>query len=76
MVLLWLWCRLAVTALIRPLAWELKYAMVAALKKRRKKEHLSIHGTSITAAHMDMTSVWTTTSIRLSLKGLKTVGSS
>ena len=25
--LLWLWCRLAAAALIRPVAWELPYAM-------------------------------------------------
>ena len=34
--LLWLWCRPAAAALIRPLAWELLYATGAALK--RKKE--------------------------------------
>ena len=32
-MLLWLWCRLAVIALIRPLAGELPYASVAALKR-------------------------------------------
>ena len=40
-MLLWLWCRLEATALIRPLAWELSYAVDAALKgqkKKRKKE--------------------------------------
>ena len=37
LTLLWLWCRLAATALIRPLAWELPYAMGAALKSKRKK---------------------------------------
>ena len=31
-VLLWLWCRLAATALIRPLAWEPPYATEAALE--------------------------------------------
>jgi len=41
--LLWLWCRLAATAPIRPLAWEPPYAAEAALemakrKKRKKKE--------------------------------------
>jgi len=39
--LLWLWCRLAVTAPIRPLAWEPPYAASAALKRqkpKRKKE--------------------------------------
>ena len=45
--LLWLWCRPAATALIRPLAWEPPYAKGAALKKakrpkkkKRKKEKI------------------------------------
>ena len=39
-VLLWLWCRpAAVAALIRPLAWELPYAMCMALKKQKKKKN-------------------------------------
>ena len=33
--LLWLWCRPAAAALIRPLAWELPYAADAALKMGR-----------------------------------------
>ena len=33
LALLWLWCRLEATALIQPLAWELPFAMGAALKK-------------------------------------------
>ena len=39
--LLWLWCRLAATALIRPLPWEPPYAVSVALKsskKERKRE--------------------------------------
>jgi len=32
LALLWLWCRLAAAALIRPLAWELPYALGAILK--------------------------------------------
>ena len=45
--LLWLWCRLAATALIGPLAWEPPYAMGVALKKnpkrqeKRKKKNIS-----------------------------------
>ena len=35
--LLWLWCRPAATALIRPLAWELPYAVGAALEKTKIK---------------------------------------
>ena len=43
-MLLWLWCRPAATAPIRPLAWEPPYAMGAApekaksWKKKKKKE--------------------------------------
>ena len=36
--LLWLWCRLAATALIGPLAWEPPYAMGATQKKTKKKK--------------------------------------
>ena len=35
--LLWLWCRLAAVAPIRPLARELPYAICAALKSKKKK---------------------------------------
>ena len=35
--LLWLWGRLAATALIRPLAWETPYTAGAALEKIKKK---------------------------------------
>ena len=38
LVLLWLWCRLAAIALIRPLAWELLYATGAALKNPKNKQ--------------------------------------
>ena len=34
--LLWLWCRLAATSPIRPLAWEPPYASGAALEKAKK----------------------------------------
>ena len=33
---LWLWCRPAAAALIRPLAWELPYATGVALKRKKK----------------------------------------
>ena len=36
--LLWLWCRLAAAAVIRPLAWELPYAMGVALKRKEKEK--------------------------------------
>ena len=38
LALLWVWCRLAATARIRPLAWEPPYATGAALKRKKKKE--------------------------------------
>ena len=37
LVWLWLWCRLAPAAPIRPLAWELPYASDVALKKKKSK---------------------------------------
>ena len=40
--LLWLCCRLAAVAPIRPLAWEPPYAAGAALKKRKKKKDESV----------------------------------
>ena len=36
--LLYLWCRLAAAAPIRPLAWELPYATGVVLKKKKKKK--------------------------------------
>ena len=38
LVLLWLWCRPAASALIQPLACDLSYAMGAALKRQKKKK--------------------------------------
>jgi len=35
---LWLWCRLAATAPIQCLAWELPYAVPAALKRKKEKK--------------------------------------
>ena len=40
LVLLWLWCRSAAAALIRPLAWENPCAMGAPLKKKSKKKKI------------------------------------
>ena len=45
LALLWLWCRLAATAPIRPLAWEPPYATRAAQensKKTKKKKKICI----------------------------------
>ena len=38
LALLWLWRRLAATALIRPQAWEPTHAMGVALKDQKKKK--------------------------------------
>ena len=38
LALLWLWCRPAATALIRPLAWKPPYATGAALKREKEKK--------------------------------------
>ena len=38
LVVLWLWCKPAATALVQPLAWEPQYAAGAALKKTKKKK--------------------------------------
>ena len=35
--LLWLWCRPVATAPFRPLAWETPYAMIVALKCKKKE---------------------------------------
>ena len=47
LVLLWLWCRPAAAAPIRPLAWEPPYVTGAALKgqkdKKKKKKILTCH---------------------------------
>ena len=39
LMLLWLWCRPAATAPIRPLSWEPPYAASAALKRPQKKKN-------------------------------------
>ena len=36
--LLWLWCRPAATAPVRPLPWESPYAVGADLKRQKKKK--------------------------------------
>ena len=38
LALLWLWCRLAAAAQIRPPSWELPYATGVALKVQKKKK--------------------------------------
>ena len=56
-VLLWLWCRLAAVAPIRPLAWEPPYTVGAAQNKQTNKQkkpanskryvHFSVHSSII-----------------------------
>ena len=41
-VLLWLWCWLAAAAPIRPLAWELLYAVGVALKQNANQNYNEI----------------------------------
>ena len=41
-MLLWLWCRLAATAPIPPLAWEPPYATGGALKGKKNPKKLSV----------------------------------
>ena len=42
-VMLWLWCRLAAVAPVRPLVWEPAYAVsVAPKSKKRKKKRISL----------------------------------
>ena len=43
LALLWLWCRPAAVALIRPLAWEPPYALGVALKRPKKKKKKKIN---------------------------------
>ena len=52
--LLWLWCRLAATAPIRPLAWEPPYATGVALEKthtQKKKKKKNTHTHTHTISH-------------------------
>ena len=62
--LLWLWRRLAAAAPIRPLAWELPYAVGAALKKKKKKKkkkrgssYCGSVETNLTSIHEDVSSI-------------------
>ena len=41
LVLLWLWCKPAVTALIQPLAWELPYSAGVVLKRKQDSQNKS-----------------------------------
>ena len=41
-MLLWLWCRLATAALIRPLGWEIPYATGIAVKRKKKRKEKAL----------------------------------
>ena len=61
MALLWLWCRPAATATIRPLVWEPPYAMGVALKrqkdKKRKKRKRKRGSSHCGSAEINLTSI-------------------
>ena len=42
LALLWLWCRPVAPALVQPLAWEPPYAAGLALKRRKKKNGVTL----------------------------------
>ena len=47
LALLWLWRRLAATAPIQPLAWELPYAMGVAIKKIKNSNRRELEDTVV-----------------------------
>ena len=57
-VLLWLWCRPAAAAPIRPLAWELTYAMGVVLKSKKKNEKKESFSLAYVVALSQMLSTW------------------
>ena len=61
LALLWLWRRPKAAALIRPLAWELPYAMGVALKrqkdKKRKKRKRKRGSSHCGSAEINLTSI-------------------
>ena len=57
--LLWLWCRLAATALILPLTWEPLYAVGVAIKKKKFQESSKCLGIDILPLLAEITSMQT-----------------
>ena len=53
--LLWLWVRLAAEAPIRPLAWELPYAAVVALKRKKKVREIKAPRPMFNTSHWQFT---------------------
>ena len=52
--LLWLWYRLASTASIRAVAWELPYATGAALKQQKTKDPIFVYQMDVMKHHTRM----------------------
>ena len=65
LVLLWLWCRLAATAPIWPLAWELPYAMGVGPKKAKKKKKILRSRRSCLTCVCSSSCVWQTVNIEV-----------
>ena len=57
-MLLWLWCRPAVVALIRPLVWEPPYAMGAALEKTKRRKEGRKEGRKERIRRMSLVAQW------------------
>ena len=55
--LLWLWCRPAATAPIRPLAWKHPYATGAALKRNKEKKNLTSRVPAVAQQVKNLTSI-------------------
>ena len=56
-MLLWLWCRPAAIAQIGPVAWELPYAVGAALKVQKKERDFVVGMSPCGAVEMILTSI-------------------
>ena len=56
--LLWLWCRLATAALIRPLAWEPPYATSAALKSKKQQQKTPSENYTYSVAALTLSGHW------------------
>ena len=57
-VFLWLGCRLATAALIRPLAWEPPYATSAALKSKKQQQKTPSENYTYSVAALTLSGHW------------------
>ena len=72
-VLMWLWCRLAATALIRPLAWEPPHASTALKRQKQKIKQKSTcwyHVTNLSLSPSPITISFSLLCISSSFSGL------